>query len=182
LQVISDDKNNNNNSTREKLAISRQTTPVEFAFMSVRTPTTKKQYPRRLKRFFDYLSLEGNTAEEQAKTFLARAMKEPEFWVEDSILSYLNHHKERVLITKEIEAGTLENLYQPIVIFCKRHKHSLPTTTTIDWDMLKKSLPEAKRAASDRAPTVEEIRKLVEYPDRAIKPFRLALAMEKEEW
>jgi hypothetical protein len=94
LQVISDDNNNNNNSTREKLAISRQTTPVDFAFMSVRSLTTKKQYPRRLKRFFDYLSLEGNTEEEQAKTFLGRAMKEPEFWVEDSILFYLNYHKE----------------------------------------------------------------------------------------
>jgi hypothetical protein len=170
LQVISDDKNNNNNnSRREKLAISRQTTPVDFAFMSVRSPTTKKQYPRRLKRFFDYLSLEGNTVEEQAKIFLARAKIEPEFWVEDSILSYLDHNKERVLVTKEIEAGTLLNLYQPIVIFCKRHKHSLPTT--IDWDMISESLPQAKRAANDRSPTTEEIKKLVEYPDRAIKPI-----------
>jgi hypothetical protein len=114
------------------------------------------------------MSLEGNTLEEQAQTFLARAKKEQEYWVEDNILLFLNYHKNRVLKTKEIAAGTLYNYYQPIVIFCKRHKHSLPP---IDWDMLSKSLPEAKRAASDRAPTVEEIKKLVEYPSRVIKPI-----------
>jgi integrase len=167
LQVISDD--NNNNSRREKLAISRLTTPVEFAFMSIRSPTTKKQYPRRLKQFFDFIGgLSGDTVEEQALAFLAQAKREPEYWVEDSILLFVNHQKDRVLITKEIAAGTLYNFYQPIAIFCKRHKHSLPP---IDWDMLSESLPQAKRAANDRVPTVEEIKKLVEYPDRAIKPI-----------
>lgn len=37
--------------------------------------------------------------------------------------------------------------------------------------MLSESLPEAKRAANDRVPTVEEIKKLVEYTDRAIRPI-----------
>jgi hypothetical protein len=108
LQVISDNDNNNNNSRREKLAISRQTTPVDFAFMSVRSPTTKKQYPRRLKQFFDFIGgLSGDTVEEQALAFLAQAKREPEYWVEDSILLFVNHQKDRVLITKEIAAGTL---------------------------------------------------------------------------
>jgi hypothetical protein len=87
LQVINDDDNNNktkNNTNRESesIAISRHTTPVDFAFMSIRSPTTKKQYPRRLKQFFDYMSLEGNTLEEQAQTFLAGAKKEQEYWVD----------------------------------------------------------------------------------------------------
>jgi hypothetical protein len=112
LQVISDNDNNNNNSRREKLAISRQTTPVDFAFMSVRSPTTKKQYPRRLKQFFDFIGgLSGDTVEEQALAFLAQAKREPEYWVEDSILLFVNHQKDRVLITKEIAAGTLYNFY-----------------------------------------------------------------------
>jgi hypothetical protein len=33
-----------------------------------------------------------------------------------------------------------------------------------------KGLPRAIQAANDRAPTLEEIQKLVEYPDRRIKP------------
>jgi hypothetical protein len=32
-------------------------------------------------------------------------------------------------------------------------------------------LPKGRQAANDRAPTIEEIRKLVEYPDRRIKPI-----------
>jgi hypothetical protein len=100
---------------------------------------------------------------------LEKAKEESPYWVEDSILDYLNYHKDRVIKTKEIAAGTLHNLYAPIATFCKRHKQSgLPP---IDWDMLAESLPTAKTAASDRAPTVKEIHKLVEYPDRRIKPL-----------
>jgi hypothetical protein len=174
LQVVSGNiKNDNNDASnrirrREKIIISRQTTPVEFAFMGIRAPLTKKQYPRTLNLFFDFIGLSGDTVEEQAQAFLAQAKREPEFWAEDNILFFLNHHKDRVL-NKEITAGTLSsNFYQPIAKFCKRHKHNLPL---IDWDMISKSLPEAKAWASDRAPTLDEIKKLVEYPDRAIKPI-----------
>jgi hypothetical protein len=41
----------------------------------------------------------------------------------------------------------------------------------INWKRIKRGLPKAKTAANDRAPTLEEIRKLVEYPDRRIKPI-----------
>ena len=34
---------------------------------------------------------------------------------------------------------------------------------------LTKGLPKARRYAEDRAPTIDEIRKIVEYPDRRIK-------------
>ncbi len=107
--------------------------------MSIRSPITKKQYPRRLKLFFDYLGLEGNSKNKH-KPSLTKAKEEPDYWVEDSMLFYLNYH--RVLKTKEIAAATLHNLYAPIIIFCKRHKHSL--LPSIDWDMLSDSLPAAK--------------------------------------
>lgn len=41
----------------------------------------------------------------------------------------------------------------------------------MDWDRISKSLPRVRHKASDRAPTSEEIQKLVDYPDRAIKPL-----------
>jgi hypothetical protein len=132
LQVTTSDDDSSSR-RREKIMISRQKTPVDFAFMSIRSSITKKQYPRRLKMFFDHMGLKGNSLEEQAQTFLTKAKEEPDCWVEDNILFYLNYHKDRVLKTKEIAAGTLYNLYAPIIIFCKRHKHSLPS---IDWDML----------------------------------------------
>ena len=37
-------------------------------------------------------------------------------------------------------------------------------------------LPRAKRFADDRPPTVEEIRRIVEYPDRRIKPVVYMMA------
>jgi hypothetical protein len=133
-------------------SISRQTTPVQFAFVRTRSPLTKKQYQRRLKQFFDYLGLSGDTIEDQAQTFLARAKNESEYWVEDSILLYMNSQKDRVLITKEIAPGTLHNFYQPIKNFCKAHKLSnLLSSSIIDWENIENSLSQSKNWASDRS-------------------------------
>jgi hypothetical protein len=43
----------------------------------------------------------------------------------------------------------------------------------IFWDIISHSIPRVKKHANDRIPTVEEIRKLIEYPDRRIKPIVL---------
>jgi len=41
----------------------------------------------------------------------------------------------------------------------------------INWRKITRGLPRTNQAANDRAPTLEEIQKLVEYPDRRIKPI-----------
>jgi hypothetical protein len=38
----------------------------------------------------------------------------------------------------------------------------------VAWDIISRSLPNVKQLANDRIPTVEEIKKLIEYPDRRI--------------
>jgi hypothetical protein len=43
----------------------------------------------------------------------------------------------------------------------------------IFWEVISRSLPLVKQHANDRIPTVEEIKKLIEYPDRRIKPIVL---------
>jgi hypothetical protein len=47
---------------------------------------------------------------------------------------------------------------------------------TINWKRIAKGLPKAKNSSNDRAPTIDEIRKLVEYPDRRIKAIVYAMA------
>jgi hypothetical protein len=35
----------------------------------------------------------------------------------------------------------------------------------LNWKKIARGLPRGRKAANDRAPTMDEIRKLVEYPD-----------------
>jgi hypothetical protein len=46
-------------------------------------------------------------------------------------------------------------------------------------------LPRARRFADDRAPTLDEIRRIIDYPDRRIKPVvytMLSSSMRLETW
>jgi hypothetical protein len=45
------------------------------AFMyGIKSPETKRQYPRRFKMFVDFLDLGTNVLEEQSKIFLSKAL------------------------------------------------------------------------------------------------------------
>ena len=74
----------------------------------------------------------------------------------------MQYHKERVE-KKEISAGTVKNYYQAVKLFCEMNQIDLP------WKRISKALPKVRRYADDRAPTLEEIRSICEYPDRRIK-------------
>lgn len=45
----------------------------------------------------------------------------------------------------------------------------------INWNKLSKGLPPQKHYEDDRGPTIEEIKKLLEYPDKRIKPILLTM-------
>jgi len=64
---------------------------------------------------------------------------------------------------KEITAATLLNSVKVIKLFCEMNDVLLP------WKRITRGLPKARRYADDRAPTLEEIQKIVEYPDKRIK-------------
>ena len=46
----------------------------------------------------------------------------------------------------------------------------------IPWKKITRGLPKGKKYADDRIPTLEEIRKVVEYPDRRIKAIVYTMA------
>ncbi|HEY6588416.1 MAG TPA: hypothetical protein VIY98_09000 [Nitrososphaeraceae archaeon] len=41
---------------------------------------------------------------------------------------------------------------------------------SIPWKKITRGFPTARQSANDRAPTIEEIKKLLDYPDRRIRP------------
>jgi integrase len=137
--------------------------PLNQFIYALRSSEAQKQYSIRLKMFFNFLVLHG-TIEEQAQFFLDKAQNNGGVqWTQDNIINFINHHKQRVL-RKELAAGTLNNYFMAVKLFCEMND-----LTTLNWKRISRGLPRAKASANDRAPTIEEIRKLVEYPDRRIK-------------
>lgn len=137
--------------------------PYTLFVFSLRSPYTKETYFRRLRRFFDAISLDGPTFESRCNSFAMRGREEPT-WAFNCILRYIQSQKERVE-RKEITGGTLRNCVKVIKTFCE------VTDVTIAWKKISRGLPKVKRYADDRAPTMEEIIKITQYPDRRIKPI-----------
>jgi hypothetical protein len=84
-------------------------------------------------------------------------------------MKFLDFHKQRVR-HKELAASTLKSYYRAAKLFCEMND------LTLNWKRISKGLPRAKNSSNGRAPTLEEIRKLIEYPDRRIKPIVYAMA------
>jgi hypothetical protein len=129
---------------------------------AVRSKVTRDYYLRRLRIFFNHISLLPNaTMEERCNLFAARGIKDPN-WAFNFIIKFLQFQKERVE-KEEITGATLRNFIKSIKLFCEMS--DIPIT----WKKITRGLPKIRRYADDRAPTIEEIQIICEYPDRRIK-------------
>ena len=136
-----------------------------FVF-SIRSEVTRKYYERRLRHFFNHINfdIENNTNIEVRCNNFSTKGKNDTNWAIAQVIIFLQFQKERVH-NREITASTLRNFIKAIKLFCDSSDLNIP------WKKLMKGLPRAVQAANDRAPTMEEIQKLIEYPDRRIKPI-----------
>jgi hypothetical protein len=73
--------------------------------------------------------------------------------------------------SKEIVAITAYNYIRSLKLFIDLIFHISP----INWKKITRGLPSRREIANDRAPTIEEIQKIIEYPDRRIKPLSLCM-------
>jgi integrase len=71
---------------------------------------------------------------------------------------------------KEITGATVRNYVKSIKLFCEM------ADIPIAWKKITRGLPGGKNYADDRIPTIEEIRKLLVYPDRRLKSIIYTMA------
>ena len=130
--------------------------------MALKSKEVQRQYPNLLERFLDFCKFEGLDVEQKAIKFSRFAKSKSQDEVEDLVIRFVLFQKERV-DKEEITSGTLRNYIKAVKLFCKMNRIS------IFWDIISRSLPKVKQHANDRIPTLDEIKKLIEYPDRRIK-------------
>jgi integrase len=137
------------------------TDPWMLFLYALKAPATRDKYIQRLIKFLDFLGYTG-TKEEKAQAFAAQAKADTVFAF-NSVLKFFQIKREQI-DRKEMAIGTVRNYVKSIKLFCDMADLQIP------WTKIARGLPRAKRFADDRAPTLQEIRKIAEYPDRRIKP------------
>ena len=158
----------NLNAGAEGLAIKDENqvlTPYIMFKYSMRSELTQKYYERRLKRFFDFIPFELDSADivKRCNDFAEKANLNPE-WAFNQVIRFFHFQRDRVEMG-EIKAATLRNFIKSLKAFFDS------ADLDISWKKVMRGLPRARQAANDRAPTLDEIRKICEYPDRRIKPI-----------
>jgi hypothetical protein len=142
------------------------TEPYQDFLFAINSPVTRERYPTRLRLFFVFISIDGTTMKERCRRFIDKAKESEENgnskWAYACVVKFLQHQKDRY-DKKEISGSTVRGYYKAIKLFAEVNDILLP------WSKIKRGLPRERHYADDRIPTLDEIRKLVEYPDRRIK-------------
>ena len=127
---------------------------------AIKSDETKRKYVKRLEDFFDFIGFEG-TMEEKSRQFVAKARGNSP-WLLSWVMKFITFQKTRAE-RAEISEATIPNYTKPIKLFLEMN--DIP----IAWKRISRGIPRGRRFAVDRTPTLEEIRKIIEYPDRRIK-------------
>jgi hypothetical protein len=127
-------------------------------------PSPRRNIHRGFLRFLGFNGVFKNDALE----FLMKAREDPE-WVEDMLVQFISSQIER-LNRGEIAAATISNYYKAVKLFLEMNR------ITLSWKIIRRGVPTGNRAADDRVPNLEELQRLVEYPDPRIKPLVYIMA------
>jgi hypothetical protein len=140
--------------------------PYANFLYALKSLEVRRQYPKLLKIFLDTIQFELNKNSEERSYLLFQQAILRRKWLETQIIRFVEYQKQRVE-KKEIAAGTLKNYVKVIKLFCQMNE----IENLVLWKKVKIGMPRVKEQADDRAPTLEEIKKLVKYPDIRVKPI-----------
>lgn len=136
--------------------------PLQPFLFALKAPESKRQYPKRLKVFFDYGFDKKLTLTDQAKQFIEKYNTNKEKWASQYFMKFIEYQIDRVR-TNEISSSTVPNYYKAAKLFC------IMNDIVLNWQKIAKGLPERKQSADDRPPTLDEIKKIIEYPDKRVR-------------
>jgi integrase len=145
-----------------ELAANKEEEALSSFIYALKSEGTKEQYLFRLKIFFSSLQIPGKTVEEQAAAFLDKVRKNPPEFAENCLISFITDNKHKIEENK-LSATSLTNYVIAVRLFYETNN------IQFNWKRISRGLPKARTIANDRAPTLQEIQKIIEYSDRRIK-------------
>ncbi len=141
--------------------------PYNRFVYALKAPESKRQYPKRLEVFLNFINIEGSTLEERLYNLYDKSKSNTE-WLQDSLIDFIIFQKERAA-RGEITESTIPNYYKPVKLFCDMND------IVINWRLVTRGMPRGNHAANDRSPTLDEIILILKYPDVRIKAIILTM-------
>ena len=142
--------------------------PYQMFLMYIRSPKTVKEYSDKFDKFFNFLintlgetEFKTNDTETKYYIFYTKA-KNNMNWLNSVLHKYIQFQKNRIR-EKSLSGATFANYFKAIKKFCYANE------LEVKWDRMLIGAPRKNRAAKDRPPTIEEIKKIIKYGDRRIK-------------
>jgi len=151
---------------KEENEIDESINPYSNFLYALKSSEVRRQYPKLLKIFLDNIKFDLDKNIEDRVYFLFQQSISKKKWLENQIIRFVEYQKQRVE-KKEIAAGTLKNYVKVVKLFCQMNE----IENLVLWKKVKMGMPKVKEQADDRAPTILEIKRLLDYPDIRVKPI-----------
>lgn len=155
-----------------RIVMMQQTSKAKDAYSrfmySLNAKETKRQYPKRFDVFLRYLDLNGDDFESRLELFFEAVTTKGREWIETQLIEFFSIQNKRAE-NGEIAISSIRNFYKPVKLYCDVNG------ILLNWKFISKGINNQRQISEDRIPTMSEIQKLCEYPDRRIKPIVLLM-------